>query len=174
MVQANLGFLARRLLGRPTCLLDRGAKLSRHARILNARKTSEHIRIGAGSFVSGELFVFAHGGDIEVGRDCFIDRDARIWSAASIKISDQVVIGPGVNIFDNLTHPLSAAQRHAQIRSIFTVGHPAEINLDERPVSIGRGAQIGAGSIILRGVEIGENIVVPPGSIVTKSLLGGS
>ncbi|WP_259266172.1 acyltransferase [Bradyrhizobium elkanii] len=137
---------------------------------MNARKSSEHIRIGAGSFVGGELFVFAHGGDIEIGRDCFIDRGARIWSADSIKIGDRVLVGPDVNIFDSLTHPISAAQRHAQIRSIFTVGHPAEIDLDERPVSIGNGVQIGAGAIILRGVEIGDNVIVPPGSIVTKSL----
>ncbi|MBR1206624.1 MULTISPECIES: DapH/DapD/GlmU-related protein [unclassified Bradyrhizobium] len=170
MVQANLGFLARKLLGRPTCKLAPAAVLGWKARILNARASSEHIRVGANSFIGGELFVFAHGGDIEIGSDCYIYEGARIWSGGAIKIGNGVVIGPDVSIFDNHTHPLSATARHAQIRSIFTVGHPKEIELAERPVKIGDGAQIGAGSIILRGVEIGNNVVVPHGSVVTKSI----
>lgn len=170
MVQVNLGFLARTLLGRPTCRLERGATLGWSARILNARQSSEHIRIGTNSFVGGELFVFAHGGDIEIGSNCYIDVGARIWSGGSIKIGDGVVVGPDANIFDNHTHPLRAAERHAQIRSIFTVGHPKQIELAERSVIIGDGAQIGAGAIILRGVEIGKNVIVPPGSVVSKSI----
>ncbi|SEE09006.1 acyltransferase [Bradyrhizobium erythrophlei] len=170
MVQLNVGFLARSLLGRPTCKLGQRAKLGWRARILNARESSEHIRIGRDSFVGGELFVFAHGGDIEIGRNCYIDVGTRIWSGGSIKIGDDVVIGPDVNIFDNHTHPLSTAARHAQIRSIFTIGHPKQIELAERPVVIGDGAQIGAGAIILRGVEIGPNVFVPPGSIVSKNI----
>lgn len=171
MVQANLDFLAKQLLGRPTCLLARGAKLGWSARILNARESSEHIRIGTNSFVAGELFVFAHGGDIEIGSNSFIEAGTRIWSGGSIKIGDNVVIGPDVNVFDNHTHPLRAAERHAQIRSIFTVGHPKQIDLAERPVVIGDGAQIGSGAIILRGVEIGNNVVIAPGSVVSKSVL---
>ncbi|WP_298274502.1 DapH/DapD/GlmU-related protein [uncultured Bradyrhizobium sp.] len=170
MVQTNLGFLARMLLGRPTCKLERGASLSWRARILNARQSSKYIRIGSNSFIAGELFVFAHGGDIEVGRDCYVDVGARIWSGASIRIGNGVIIGPNVNIFDNHTHPLRAAQRHAQIQSIFTVGHPPRIELADRPIIIGNGAQIGAGAIILRGVEIGENVIIPPGSVVSKSI----
>lgn len=170
MVQANLGFLARALLGRPTCTLGKGAKLGWKARILNARQSSEHIRIGPNSFVAGELFVFAHGGDIEIGSNCYIDVGARIWSGGSIKIGDGVVIGPDVSIFDNHTHPLRAAERHHQIRSIFTVGHPKQIELAESPVVIENGVQIGAGAIILRGVKLGTNVIVPPGSVVSKSI----
>ncbi len=171
MVQANLGFLTKTLLGRPTCRLGKGARLGWRARILNARQSSEHIRIGPDTFVAGELFVFAHGGDIEIGSNCFIDAGARIWSGGSIKIGDNVVIGPDVSVFDNHTHPLRAAERHAQIRSIFTVGHPKQIELAERPVIIGDGAQIGAGAIILRGVQIGSKVIVPPGTIVSKSIM---
>ncbi|MGF6426504.1 acyltransferase [Bradyrhizobium elkanii] len=172
MVQANLDYLAKTLLGRPTCKLARGAKLGWNARILNARQSSEHIKIGPNSFVAGEIFVFGHGGDIEIGSNCYIDTGARIWSGGSIKIGDNVVIGPDVNIFDNHTHPLRPAERHAQIKSIFTVGHPKQVNLDDRPVLIGNGAQIGAKAIILRGVVIGDNVTVPPGSVVSKSIPG--
>ncbi|WFU35673.1 acyltransferase [Bradyrhizobium brasilense] len=171
MVQANLGFLARAFLGRPTCTLAPGARLGLRARILNARESSAHIRIGENSFVGGELFVFAHGGDIEIGSNCYIDVGARIWSGVSIKIGNDVTVGPNVNIFDNHTHPLRAAERHTQIRSIFTVGHPRQVELADRPVTIGDGVQIGAGAIILRGVEIGKNVTVTPGSIVSKSIM---
>jgi len=40
----------------------------------------------------------------------------------------------------------------------------------DRPIRIGRGAWIGAGSIILPGVTIGERRVVGAGSVVTRDV----
>lgn len=165
----NFDYLLKRALGRPTCLLAKGAKLGTRARILNARDSSEYISVGNDSVVLGELFVFAHGGQIEIGQNCLVDLEARVWSAGSIVIEDNVVIGPRVNVFDSLTHPIRAAERHEQVKSIFSTGHPKHINLNERPVRIRRGAMIGAGAFILRGVTISENEVIAPGEVVTKS-----
>ena len=165
----NFHYLARRVFRRPTCILEQGATLGPRAKILNARDKSEYIRIGKDSVVLGELFVFAHGGKIEIGKNCYIDLGSRIWSASSILIGDDVVVGPDVNIFDNLTHPLSTRERHQQVREILTAGHPQKIRLEEHAVKIGRGVVIGAGAIILRGVTIADNIVIAPREIVTKS-----
>lgn len=166
----NLHYLIRKALRRPTCILERGARLGSKAKILNARGKSDYIRIGRDSVVLGELFVFAHGGQIEIGKRCYIDAGTRIWSGASIKIEDDVIVGPDVNVFDNRTHPLDAHERHEQIKSIFTIGHPKRIDLGDRPVRICQGALIGARAMILRGVTIGSGSIVLPGAIITKNI----
>ena len=42
------------------------------------------------------------------------------------------------------------------------------------PIKIGKGCWIGAGAILLPGVELGENTVVGAGAVVTKSFPEGS
>ena len=119
----------------------------------------------------GELFTFAHGGEIKIGEWCYVGEGSRIWSAASIEIGNRVLISHSVNIFDSLTHPLQAAARHEQVKQIFEQGHPRQISLDESPVKICDDAWIGAGAIVLRGVTIGEGGVVAAGAVVTKDVL---
>ena len=168
----NLNYLAKRLLGRPTCLMDAGAKLGSKARILNPRDDSRYIKIGADSFINGELCVLPHGGNIVIGQRCYIDEGTRIWSGMSITIEDDVVIGPDVNIFDNISHPLSARKRAVQAKQILTIGHPKEMHgllLDE-PIYIGEGSMIGARSFILRGATIAAKTLIEPGSMITRTL----
>jgi acetyltransferase-like isoleucine patch superfamily enzyme len=80
----------------------------------------------------------------------------------SIVIEDDVMMGSGVHIYIN---------NHRFDRNdipIIDQGHyPPE------PVVLRKGCWIGANSIILPGVEIGENTVVGAGSIVTKSFPKG-
>lgn len=140
------------------------------ARLQNARGVSEAIRIGAHSVIRGELLVFAHGGQLDIGEYCYVGEGARIWAAKSIVIGDRVFISHNVNIFDNLTHPMSPSARHRQFVEIATRGHPRTIDLGERPVTIASDALIAAGSTILRGVTIGRGAIVGAGSIVTKDV----
>ena len=132
--------------------------------------TTDKIVVGRHSRILGELFTFAHGGEIKIGEWCYVGEGTRIWSAASIVIGNRVLISHNANIFDSLTHPLGAAARHRQIREIFTRGHPREISLDESPVRIGDDAWIGAGAMVLRGVTVGEGGVVAAGAVVTKDV----
>lgn len=166
----NLDYLARRLLGRPTCVLGGGAKLYTSARIRNASGKATHIRVGSNSMILGELLTFAHGGQIQIGEWCYVGEGTRIWSAARITIGDRVLIAHNVSIFDNLTHPLGARARHQQFRTIVTSGHPKEINLGERAIDIGSDAWIGASAIILRGVRIGTGGIVGAGAVVTRNV----
>ncbi|MBR1206630.1 MULTISPECIES: acetyltransferase [unclassified Bradyrhizobium] len=166
----NFNYLAKVALGRPTCQLASGARIGSKARILNPRDSSRYIRVGRNTFVNGELCALPHGGDIDIGERCYIDVGVRIWSGISIKIEDDVVIGPNVNIFDNISHPLSATKRKEQAISIFTVGHPRDMKglLLDKPIIIGRGTTIGTGAFVLRGAVVAPDSIVPPGTIVTK------
>jgi acetyltransferase-like isoleucine patch superfamily enzyme len=69
-----------------------------------------------------------------------------------IKIEDNVFIGPNVS-FTNDKHPKST------------------MHLKEHPKTlICKGVSIGAGSVILPGIKIGENSIIGAGSIVTKDV----
>src|SRR5882762_3138856 len=114
----NMRYSFQRLLRRAPCELGKGAQLKMSARILNARGGSQHIRIGNHSIIRGELMVFGHGGRLIIGDWCYVGEGTRIWSASSISIGDRVLISHNVNIFDNLTHPLSASARHNQFVAI--------------------------------------------------------
>ena len=78
----NLDYMARRVLGRPTCSLAAHAKLYPSARIRNASGRDAHIRVGSRSMILGELLTFAHGGEIEIGEWCYVGEGTRIWSAS--------------------------------------------------------------------------------------------
>ncbi len=166
----NLHRLLRAAMGKPTCVMHASARLHSSARIVNIGSSSDLIQIGASSIVQGELLVFAHGGRISVGNRCFIGAGTRIWSAASIRIGDRVMISHAVNVFDNLTHPLDARQRAQHFDAISGTGHPKAIDLGEKPVQIEDDAWIAAGAFVLRGVTIGRGAVVGAGAVVTRDV----
>lgn len=160
----------RKLAGRPTCQTGHSTRLLPTARIYNIGGPNSRIAIGSNSIIAGELLVFPHGGRIVVGNWCFIGPGTRLWSGASIRIGDRVLIAHNVNIFDNLTHPLDAAARHAQFKAIANGGHPLQPELDDVPVVIGDDAWIGASAIVLKGISVGRAAVVAAGSVVTRDV----
>lgn len=166
----NVDYLLQRIAGRPTCTLSATAKLLRYARIRNARRDSSLIRIGAHSIIQGELLLFPNSGEIEIGEWCYVGEGTRIWSAKRVSIGNRALISHNVNIFDNATHPLSAAERHRQFRGISEGARLEGIELDEREVAISSDSLIGANSVIMRGVTIGEGSIVGAGSVVTKDV----
>jgi acetyltransferase-like isoleucine patch superfamily enzyme len=166
----NLHYCLQRLIGRATCRLGEDARLMPSARILNVRGDSDCIVIGAHSVVRGELMTYPQGGRIQIGAWCYVGENSRIWSAASVQIGDRVLIAHGVNIFDNLTHPVDHVARHKQIRDIFTTGHPHQTDLDERPITIADDVWIGAGAFLKRGLRIGARAIVAAGSVVTSDV----
>ena len=166
----NLRVLLRRIFGMPTLETGIGTTIGRSARILNSGKSSKQIRVGDNSRIEGELFIFAHGGQITIGDWCFVGPGTRIWSAIDIQIGHRVLISHSVSMMDSLTHPIQALQRHKQFQAILKFGHPDSIVLGERRVIVHDDAWIGAAAIILRGVTVGKGAIVGAGAIVTKDV----
>lgn len=156
-----------RVFSKPQCLLAEGATLMPSARVHNLLGKLDHIYIGENTYIRGELVTFAHDGNISIGKYCYVGEGTRIWSAKEIRIGDRVLISHNVNIFDNDTHPIDDANaRHDQFKKIITSGHPKEIDLNEKPIIINDDALISCNSIILKGVTIGKGAIVGAGSVV--------
>jgi acetyltransferase-like isoleucine patch superfamily enzyme len=128
------------------------------------------ITVGAGCHIRGELMLFGHGGRITLGSACYVGEQTRIWSSCAITIGDRVLISHLCTIMDNLTHPLAPSARAEQFRAIVTAGHPAALDLGEKPVTIEDDALISCHCVVLRGVTIGQGAVVGAGSVVTKDV----
>jgi len=155
---------------KPCCLIGEGSMLYPQSRVINMKNDERLISIGESTHVLGELLTFAHGGSIVIGDECYIGDSTRIWASSSIQIGSRVLISHQVNIFDNQTHPLPASKRNDHFRTIFSTGHPENIDLGEQPVVIEDDVWIGCASIILRGVHLGRGVVVAAGSVVTKDV----
>ncbi|MEX1130638.1 MAG: DapH/DapD/GlmU-related protein [Candidatus Woykebacteria bacterium] len=68
-----------------------------------------------------------------------------------VEISDDTIFAPGVGIISANHNPIN----HEQTK--------------ELPIKIGKNCWLGMNSIILPGVELGDNVVVAAGSVVNKS-----
>ena len=94
-----------------------------------------------------------------IGNRVFVGYQTVFSVATQVTVGDDTLIAGNVQIFDNISHPLSPARR---LRG-------ESFTLDEAaPVEIGRNVWLGNGVMIMRGVTIGDNSVVAAGSVVTK------
>ena len=114
--------------------------------------------VGEGCFIEPP-FNANWGCFTHLGRNVYANFNLTLTDDTHIYIGDDVMIGPNVTI-TAATHPLHPALRRKGLQY-------------NKPVTIGAGAWIGAGSIILPGVSIGENAVIGAGSIVTKDVPAG-
>ena len=79
-----------------------------------------------------------------------------ILDAAQVIIGDYVMIGPNV-LISTAGHPLSPKRRRECIAYA-------------KPISIGDDVWIGGNVSIMAGVEIGSNVVLAAGAVVTKDI----
>jgi len=161
----------RQRVTRLECQIDETAQLFPESAMLNFMGRKESITIGAHSRIRGECRTYNPSGRIRIGSYCYLGSHSRIWSAAQVTVGDRVAISDFVNIHDNDSHPLSCAKRHAQIEAIFYSF--SSFSMDQvsmAPVVIEDDVWIGVNAMILKGVTIGRGAVIGAGSVITKDV----
>ncbi len=152
-------------------VFSKGTTFHRGARVINLLRDKSKIVLGKNSHIRGELLLFAHGGMISIGDYCYVGENTKIWSAESISIGNFVLIAHGVNIHDNISHPIEANERREHAHQIIHYGHPTTgIDLKECPIVIKDDAWIGFNASILKGVIIGRGAVIGACAVVTKNV----
>ncbi|SDJ25828.1 maltose O-acetyltransferase [Ferrimonas sediminum] len=105
-------------------------------------------------------FRTCYGCHIEIGEHSFVNWDAVILDHGGVRIGNQVMIGPKVQIY-TVAHDLDADARAAGEETA------AEVVIEDK-------AWIGGGAIILPGVTIGAEAIVGAGAVVTKDVAAGT
>ena len=100
-----------------------------------------------------------YGYHISIGARTFINYGAVVLDGAKVTIGNDVQIGPNVQLI-TATHPLDPIERR---RGTETAA----------PVTIGDGAWLAAGVIVLPAVSIGADTVIGAGSVVTQDMPAG-
>jgi acetyltransferase-like isoleucine patch superfamily enzyme len=100
---------------------------------------------------------------IQIGSDTGMS-GASICAAISIKIGSRVLLGANVTIVDTDFHALDPYVEGGRMHN----NDPKKVAA--APVIVEDNVFVGANSIILKGVTIGENSVIGAGSVVTRSI----
>jgi hypothetical protein len=129
-------------------VLYRGAAIDGKVLMADLCTVRENVSIGRGTIVGRGVTVENF---CAVGRYCKLESECYITAYSTLE--DRVFVAPGVvTSNDNF------------------VGRTAERFKHFKGVTVRKGGRIGAGSVILPGIEIGEDGLVAAGSVVTRDV----
>jgi len=129
----------------------------------------ENVKLGKHVIIDGTIECYEKG-MLSIGDYSFVGR-SRIFAAHKIDIGKGVLISDNVIILDSNLHSVSASKRFSEAVAWSKGRFPNVYDgIPGEPVVISDHVWIGANSVILKGVTIGEGSVVGAGSIVTKDV----
>ena len=131
------------------------ASIGQGTKVWDFSKVCDDVRIGRSSIIGRSVYI---GPGVEIGNNCKIQNSVLIYEPA--KIGHGVFIGPGV-IFTNDLNPRA-------VTSAFEL--KTQNDWVKQGVTVEDGASIGAGSICVAPVSIGKWAMVGAGSVVTKDV----
>ena len=111
---------------------------------------------------------------IEIGDYCYIG-NASLVCSERIRIGSRVMVAGGVTIADSDFHPLGPAARLADTIALSPVGdRTRRPRIETRPVHIEDDVWIGYNATILKGVTVGAGAIVGPGALVVRDVPPGA
>jgi acetyltransferase-like isoleucine patch superfamily enzyme len=143
--------------------LGKGVRLGTGVRLVAAGGV---LSVGAWSDVRDGVVLKA-GGSLDVGDRTLLSYNSVVHCAEAVTIGDDATLAERVSVIDS-DHDTGGSSRPVRARRLRTAA-----------VSIGRNAWLGANTVVLRGVRIGDDAVVAAGSVVRagdyppRSLLAG-
>lgn len=185
----TIGFLANHVLLSIQNCAQSNFKIGLNPRVLSlnafkAEKPDAKISVGNSIIVYRNCDILASGsGKVNIGDDCIIGSDFRLYCKELISIGNHVLISWNVYISDYDAHSTNPDERLLELNYIQSTFFPNFRKIDRakvssnytprysaKPVSIGDNVWIGANVMILKGVSIGSGAIVAAGSVVTKDI----
>lgn len=131
------------------------------------------LRIGSNVTIRSATLATEENALIEIGDYTFIST-ASIACNSKISIGKYVCIAGGVNIVDTDFHPVTPAARIADTIALSTVGDKSKRpEFVSAPITIEDEVWIGFNATILKGITIGKGAIIQPGAVILKDVLPG-
>jgi acetyltransferase-like isoleucine patch superfamily enzyme len=135
--------------------------------LLSGLKVGSNVTIWRASLAAEE------NGFIEIGDYSYIT-NASLVCSERISIGERVFVAGGVTIVDSDFHPIAPAARLADTIALSTIGKRSiRPKIKAMPVTIKDDVWIGFNATILKGVTIGEGAIISPGSLVIEDVAPG-
>jgi acetyltransferase-like isoleucine patch superfamily enzyme len=131
----------------PTAIVDKTAKIGQGTKIWHFAHVRENAKIGKNCVFGHAVYVDRN---VKIGNCVKLENRANVYDGVTIE--DDVFIGPHVTFTNDL--------------------YPRSFSVDWKivPTLVKKGASIGAGSVVVCGVTLGEYAMVGAGSVVTKNV----
>jgi acetyltransferase-like isoleucine patch superfamily enzyme len=137
--------------------------------VIKKRSRNSAIFIGDDCLIEGNLFTEIDESVINIGNNVYIGGATTVDCVCSITIEDDVLISYQCIIADSDNHSVDYQIRKKDLADWRQGKHDWSTTKSE-PIKICKGAWLGARSILLKGVTIGEGAVIAAGSVVTKDV----
>ncbi|OBR96819.1 galactoside O-acetyltransferase [Clostridium ragsdalei P11] len=121
-------------------------------------------RIGQKYYFQGPI-QFNYGCHTFIGENFVANFNATILDDGKIYIGDNVMMGPNVSLMAS-SHPLIPEER---IAMKYEDGH-VSVSEYAKEIHIGNNVWIACNVVVCGGVNIGDNVVIGAGSVVTKDI----
>lgn len=131
----------------PTAVVDETAKIGKGTKIWHFVHVRENAEIGENCVLGHAVYV---DNAVKIGDRVKLENRANVYQG--VKIEDDVFVGPHVT-FTNDPYPRSFSADWKIV-----------------PTIVKKGASIGAGSVVVCGVTIGEYAMIGAGSVVTNNI----
>lgn len=127
------------------------------------------LKIGDNSLIDSNLVFEKEKALISIGNNTFVS-GAVLSCASNIRIGSNVQIAWGVIIFDHNSHSMDYMERRNDLPKTLCGAAKTWRDVLISSVNIEDDVWIGANSIILKGVSIGKGAIIGAGSVVTKDI----
>ncbi len=156
-------------LSRGLCFLRKaywglqGMEIGRGSRFSTLEVTWPHkVSLGENCSLEHDIYLnaagaYSDGVSIQLGAGCFVGNGCEFNISHRLTVGENTLIAAGTRFIDH-NHGIAAGA---------PIKHQPETSA---PITVGPDVWIGANSLILQGVTIGEGAVVAAGSVVTHSV----
>ena len=108
------------------------------------------------NFLIQPYFWCDYGYNIEIGRNFFANHGLVILDCAPVKFGDNVFIAPNCGFY-TAGHPIDKEDRRKFLEYAM-------------PINVGDDVWVGGNVCVMPGVNIGNNVIIGAGSVVTKDI----
>jgi UDP-2-acetamido-3-amino-2,3-dideoxy-glucuronate N-acetyltransferase len=139
----------------PTAEVSPDATLGDGCRVWRQVHIREHALVGAGSIIGAGVYV---GEGVHLGRNCKIQNNALLYEGLTLE--DGVFVGPQVCFTNDFLPRAVNADLSMKAAADWELGRTL----------VRQGASVGAQSVVVTGVTIGQWALVGAGSVVTRDV----